>query len=181
MLLASCLFCALTDIFRKKIYNWITYPVFVIIVALNLVTAWLPGWDACAERFGTIGPSSMFAGMAACFVVALIPYAISQGGAGDAKLAVSVGAAFGMYDGLLVICVAYMFAGVTALIVVTWGYGPWFVGKAVFHRVGHWFLPLWISPASEDEKKLFKEPVPLAPYFFIGILIVATGVLQCLV
>lgn len=165
-LLAVCSVCAVTDVFQRKIYNAISYPAFLEIVLLNAFLG------TQIERWGTIGLAASLTGAAVCFAITLLPYLISQGGAGDVKLAAIIGAALGAKDGFFVLCFGFVFAALAGLVSVVGYHGPWKVVKSMFHRLGHWFVPLWVAPASEEERKLLKEPIPLAPCFLLAAFIV---------
>ena len=74
---------ALTDIFKGKIFNWLTFPAMLIGIIYQLFTAGLPE--------GLLSIAGLFVGMA-CY----LPFYIMGGtGAGDVKLMGAVGAFLG--------------------------------------------------------------------------------------
>jgi prepilin signal peptidase PulO-like enzyme (type II secretory pathway) len=124
---------------------------------------------------------SVFIGAAVCFCIVLVPYLLRQGGAGDTKLAAVIGTALGLQQGIFVITIAYVLAATFAIIdIVVFGKGFIFFVKSFYHRIGSWFLPLWIAPPDEEELKLLKKPLPLAPCFCIAGILVAGNVLNLL-
>jgi len=167
LLFAAALFSAYTDIRWRRIYNAVTYPTFACLILLNAFASL--GWGN--ERLGAVGVGYALAGAAICLAITAIPYLTNTGGAGDAKLGAVIGAALGVEKGIIAVLVSFVVAGVLATTLLIWRRGPLFVAKTIYHRIGHFFVPLWIAPLSEEQKALLREPFPMAPSFLIGIVI----------
>lgn len=167
LLIGAAVVSAYTDIRWRRIYNAVTYPTFGCLIAINIVAEM--GWGE--ERLGAIGLGSAFAGAVFCFLITAIPYFTGTGGAGDAKLGAVIGTALGVEQGILAVLVSFVVAGVLAVIVLIWDRGPLYIAKMLYHRIGHFFVPLWVAPPSEEQRALFREPIPMAPSFLIGIVL----------
>lgn len=168
MLLTAVLISAYTDFRWRRIYNAVTYPAFFWLLAMNaFATASGSEWP----KLGAVGLGYSLLGALACLFIAAIPYVLSSGGAGDAKLGAVIGSALGIEQGIMVILISYVVAGVMAVVIVIWDRGPVFIIKTLYHRWFHWFLPLWITPVDEEQQKLLSEPFPMAPSFLIGLTI----------
>jgi len=81
------LVCGITDVFRQRIYNLVTYPAIIMGITLNTVGS---GWKGL--RFSLIG-------FAVGFLLFLIFFLLGGLGGGDVKLMGAIGALQG-YDGL---------------------------------------------------------------------------------
>ena len=167
ILFVAALISSCTDIRWRRIYNAVTYPAFLCLMAINALATL--GWGS--KWTGAVGLGCAFAGAVICLVITAIPYLTNTGGAGDAKLGAVIGAALGVEKGIITVLVSFIVAGVLIVIVLIWDRGPLFIAKVIYHRIGHFFVPLWIEPLSEEQNALLREPVPMAPSFFIGILI----------
>ncbi|MDR0705588.1 MAG: A24 family peptidase [Planctomycetaceae bacterium] len=150
---------AVCDYKMRKIPNWLTYSAFCIVILFQLI-------------LNRQNITNSFLGMIICFGIVLIPYLLRQGGAGDVKLAAVIGAGMGFQNGITIIAVSYIIAATLGLIGIIWDKGPVFLITTIYHRVGHWFLPLWIDPPSEEQQHWLKEPIPLAPCFFVALIFV---------
>jgi prepilin peptidase CpaA len=83
LLVAVALVCAVTDLFRKKVYNAITYPAIVLGFVLQIALYGLPGlWSALA-------------GFAIGFFPAFMLLVLGGMGGGDVKLMGAIGAIAG--------------------------------------------------------------------------------------
>jgi Flp pilus assembly protein protease CpaA len=177
-----------TDIRRRKIYNWATYSASLWLISINGIASvanWLtqesleteaaqqaPHWITWVERLGAVGIGPSLAGGAACFFVLLMAYQLARGGAGDVKLATALGLAFGVRYGLLAVGLSYIAAGAVILVWTIKVRGPLVLCSALLRKAGSLLLPVWIAPPEAEQTKLLEKPIPLAPFFAIGTLIV---------
>lgn len=177
-----------TDLRRRKIYNWASYSASLWLIAINSfasLTTWLypesleteaaqqvPHWTTWVERLGAVGIGPSLAGGAACFFVLLMAYQLARGGAGDVKLATALGLALGVRLGLLAVGLSYIAAGTAILIWTIKVRGPLVLFSALLRKAGSMLFPVWVAPPEEEQTKLLEKPVPLAPFFAIGTLIV---------
>lgn len=153
-----------TDLSRRKIYNWTTYTMFAWAILMN-VAAWI------GLPLVTIGLSNCFIGAFACFLIMLIPYSLARGGAGDVKLATAIGALVGLDAGLLVIAFAYIIAAVTIMGWACWVHGPWKSIGAMTRRLTVGWVPSVAAP-NQQQTQLLQQPIPLAGFFLLATLAV---------
>lgn len=181
-LMLVCCVSAITDILWRKIYNVVTYPAFVCLLLISFVPYLLP--KPVAPFLGAIGLGDAFVGAGCCFFVTLVPYVIAQGGAGDVKLATVIGAGMGFADGLLTLCISFILAGVFGIILVILLRGPLFVAKTFGKRLCSFvfppeyfaqFIPTSFYFTDDEEKRLLKQPLPLAPWFGLATLGMLSG------
>ena len=168
--------CAITDLFYRKIFNVVTYPAFLTVVGFNVL--WSLGLLGPSTRYGAIGIRESIGGAFCCFIITLLPYIMVCGGAGDAKLGAVIGAALGVAYGVTTVFVSFVFAGVCVVVFLLWEKGPFFLVAMLYHQIGHFVLPLWIAPPTEEQKKISRVPFPLGPSFFLGVLFVVSGLFE---
>jgi len=80
VLILFVLLCAVTDVWKKKIYNWATFPAVILGIGLNFIYS---GW---------IGAGNSLLGVLAGFLLLYFFYLGGGIGAGDVKLLMGVGA-----------------------------------------------------------------------------------------
>ena len=185
ILLATLITSAITDFNRQRIYNWVTYPAFLWIVAINVfVSIKMYSGESLSPAFaatdfvgptwlGGIGIGECLAGAGVCFLITLFGYDLSGGGAGDVKIAAVIGAVLGLHHGLFAIAYSYVVAGIAIIAWSTWRHGPLALLKAAARTLGRVIGPLWPFVSTSDDQALLLTPVPLGPYFAIGTLLVA--------
>ena len=171
VLLAACFAAAIDDAKRMKISNWITYPTFLWLVALSVFCSLFPAYR---NGIGSVGFGEMLLGVVCCFAITLIPYICGAGGAGDAKLAAVIGAGLGMQYGLIAVGTAFVIAGLVVLGRTMLVKGPFFVVRAMFRRLGSLFTFRVLLP-SEEERQFLRQPLPMGPSFFFGVLFTLNG------
>jgi Flp pilus assembly protein protease CpaA len=184
VLLAVLGVSAATDLRGKKIYNWATYSACLWAVAINVVATFLSSGEGTRliefQRAVVVGPSLLggvglaqcLIGAAICFVVTLVAYDLSGGGAGDVKLAAAIGALVGVHQGIFAVAYAYVIAAVAIIVWSVWSRGPLALVKAFGRTIGTKLGPLWPFPPSATDSALLLKPVPLGPFFAIGTLLV---------
>lgn len=188
LLSAVVLIAAFTDLRRRKIYNWLTYPAFVGALVINGIASnstTQPGLPAFAfapapllepSWLGAVGWAQSWSAALTCFGLLLLAFTLSGGGAGDVKLAVVCGACLGMREGLLALAYCYLVAGAFHLALVIWKHGPWTLLVAGVRKIGWQLAPGYIAPPDELQQRLLEKPVPLGPFFACGCILVLLGV-----
>ena len=106
----------------------------------------------------------------------LIPYCLARGGAGDVKLAASIGALIGLDAGLLVIAFAYIIAAITITGWTIWSKGPLTLFSAMLRKFGAKLFPFYVSAPTEQQGVLLEKPIPLAGFFAIATVLVVFDV-----
>ena len=163
---------AITDLRWQKIYNAFVFPALLWLIALNIIDTL--GMSEWRQRLGTVGLSWALAGGGLCFLATLLPYLLAQGGAGDVKLATVFGVGLGVHDGLITICFALVIAAIFGIIRAMIVYGPVFVRYVLVRWIKSFFFRTHDS-RSPAETRVLREPVPLAPAFWIALLGTLTG------
>jgi Flp pilus assembly protein protease CpaA len=181
--------CAATDFRWRKIYNWATYPAVLWLLAINAYASlttpqaglgafqFAPAWFVEPRWLGAVGIAQSLSGLTICFGVLLLAFQLARGGAGDVKLATVIGAALGMRQGVLAVAVSYIVAGGVMLCWSIWQRGPLTVLESFARRLGTFLFPVWVQPPHAAQQLLLQTPVPLAPFFAIGTLLVMGEVL----
>jgi Flp pilus assembly protein protease CpaA len=172
VIVATAVIASYTDLRWQRIPNWLTYSAILWGFGINLYAKAAP---SAAEYLGAVGISSSLAGFLAIFFLFLVVFSFTGGGAGDVKLAGAVGALFGLEAGMEVMIYAFAAAGVW---IVSWAIlsvGPMNIAKAIYRRLGRFFLPAWFAPLSEDDRAILTMPVALGPFFGLGMLTVLLG------
>jgi Flp pilus assembly protein protease CpaA len=182
--------CTITDLRRKKIHNWATYSAMLWALGVNAFatfglaerTEWLDGTlgvDLVGPAFlGAVGFGESFTGAFVCFATVLIAFNMARGGAGDVKLAAALGALLGVRLGILAVSLSYIVAAASILIRSIFDHGGRRVLIAFARQVGSVILPNLVLPPTRDELRLLHTPMPLAPSFAIGTLLVLAGVVR---
>lgn len=108
VLLAVAVVCAITDLWKGKIYNAVTYPAMAIGVVLALAQHGAPG------IFYALG------GFAVGFFPAFVLFALGGMGGGDVKLLGAIGAIAGAIAATETLILAFIFGGLFALGQLAW-------------------------------------------------------------
>jgi Flp pilus assembly protein protease CpaA len=104
-----CVISVVTDLRNHTIYNFVTYPAFVLIAGLTIFSAFYPNSIVTA-----ISWKNSALGFIGCVFVTGIPYALGQGGGGDVKLAAVLGLAFG-FTGFIGLLFGFIIASLCCL------------------------------------------------------------------
>jgi prepilin peptidase CpaA len=145
VLLAVAVICAVTDLWKGKIYNAITYPAMAVGVVLALIQHGAPG------IFHAVG------GFAVGFFPAFVLFALGGMGGGDVKLLGAIGAIAGAIAATETLILAFVFGGLFALGQLAW-HGRLFatLGRTLRTLVG--FLVPGLgrgkSPSAGEDKRL---------------------------
>ncbi|MCC9608588.1 A24 family peptidase [Blastopirellula sp. JC732] len=190
MLLIAVAIAAFTDIRQRRIYNWLTYPLFLWALGLNLVAS--IGWPqegtaafAFTEAIpvgpaalGAIGIGQSLSGAATCFTILLVAYLLSGGGAGDVKIAACIGACLGMRAGLFALITCYLAAAAVCVVWSMWKHGPVKIGVGFARKAAAILIPGFVAPPDQDQTLLLEKPVPLGPFFALGSIVALSGVIS---
>src|SRR5437868_13490855 len=108
VLLFVALTCAVTDLWKGKIYNAVTYPAMALGVVLAVIQHGAPG------IFFALG------GFAVGFFPAFLLFALGGMGGGDVKLLAAIGAIAGAVAATETLILAFVFGGLFALGKLAW-------------------------------------------------------------
>lgn len=107
VLAASCV-AAVTDVWRFKVYNALTFP----LLAAGLIYHTVVG--------GTAGLSASFTGMLFGFGVLLLPYMLGGMGAGDVKFVAAVGAWVGFEPMISILLIGCIATGLYSFVIIVY-------------------------------------------------------------
>lgn len=108
LLVAVSVVSAVTDLWKGRIYNAVTYPAIAAGFGLQLATAGVPGLGAA------------LGGVAVCALPALVLFRLGGMGGGDVKLLAAVGAVAGWPAAAEILLLTFVFAGLVALFQLAW-------------------------------------------------------------
>lgn len=108
LLLALAVACAVTDLWKGRIYNSVTYPAILVGFALQIAL------------HGTAGVFLALAGFAVGFFPAFLLFALGGMGGGDVKLLGAIGAIAGAVPATETLILAFLFGGFFALAKLAW-------------------------------------------------------------
>jgi len=180
LLLGLLLVATFTDVRQRKIYNWTTYPGFLIALGLNGLGTLLEidaasGTGADVRLYGLVGLPYSAGGFFLCGAVMLVCYVFFAGGVGggDVKLVAMIGAFLGLEDGIEAMLWTFVLAGCVALISLVWRVGPvkllvWVTRHAL------WILRLGkAATLTDEEKEQLKTQLFLSPNAVVAVVIVS--------
>ncbi len=182
LLLGLMLAAAATDVARRKIYNWTTYP--GILAALGLSAAGSAavagGWADAARLadLGWIPISDSLLGFSACGLLMLACFVMFRVGGGDVKLLAMSGAFLGLEQGITAMLWTFVLGGCMGLIVLIWRVGPWRLFLQTFQQLA-WSLRLggW-QPLTDAQRAELQPPLFLAPCALAAVAIVRFGLVD---
>lgn len=157
LLIFALVVSTISDLVHRKIYNCVTYPIFMFAIGLNATASFHSTTVACdfVGLFnGTVGIASSVGGAFCCFLVVFAAYLKSGCGAGDVKIAATIGAILGVRFGVWAVMYSYLAAFVFFVIPIT----------------------LWRFLKDKTANKSEQAMLPMAPFFAIGTLYVVLEV-----
>jgi Flp pilus assembly protein protease CpaA len=167
LVLGFALTAAITDLWRKKIYNWTTYP--GILTGL-VVSAFEPqgiGWED--SLLGIVGCGLM---MVFCFLC------FPKFGGGDVKLITMLAAFLGWYHGLECMLWTFVLAAILGLSILIWRFG-------VLHLLGRMLKQIWWLgayrqwlPLTQEDRQALEPELFLAPAALVAVVIVKFSVFR---
>lgn len=155
-----------TDLKAFRIPNWITYPGILWGLIINGISEFVS--PEVSQRLGAVGIADSLLGGLLPFVVMLVIFSMTGGGAGDVKLVAAIGFFLGLSLAIAAILCSFICAGGFALIRCVWIEGPLKMSALMARAVGNFLLPLYVAPLSEADRRLLRSPMPLAPSFALG-------------
>lgn len=161
-----------TDIRRRRIPNWATYPTFVLAFVLSGVQDGLPH-DASSPShwlgsFSSLTLSETAAGGFGMLFLMLLLISLTGGGGGDVKLVACLGALLGWQGALDAVLYAFI-VGAAAIAVYALATGAmWTLARSLFQTLLSFLWPGRFMPPSGQAKQLLSTKVPLAPFFASG-------------
>ena len=155
------LVAAITDLWRQRIYNGITYPGMLLAMVLHVWDAGLVGLEHSLLGWGLCGGIMLF-----CF--AFFP----QLGGGDVKLLAMLGAFLGPQQGLEVMLWSFVLGAGAAVVTLIWRVGF----LKLVREVGHY---LWLVlrtgqmlPLTESQRAPLRPYLHLAPMSLLAVILV---------
>lgn len=166
---------AYTDLRWRRIFNWITYPVFCLAAAIALLATVCQQVAIDSSPLGTLSLSGFLAGAMGCGLVMLIPYNMSGGGAGDVKLAMALGGLMGFHLAFWAIAAGYLLAASWLLFRSVWEHTSWLLVSGLARQMGQRCISIPICPPTIQQRAMLAQPLPLAGFFGLGALFIRIG------
>jgi prepilin peptidase CpaA len=161
-----------TDLLRRRIYNWTTYTALgwvVVLVLLSLVPWGETGFGAAmSAALGMLSWRDSLMGFATGFTILFVFYNVFHGGAGDLKLVAVLGALVGVNQVIEILIYCYVLAGVFAACLLVAAAGPKAIFAFVLRSMG--FAGPLTAPSSRTRDCL-KRRLPMAPFVAAGTLL----------
>ncbi len=183
LLLGLTLVAAVTDVLRNKIYNWNTYSGILAGLALSVVgSVWLRADGAAEARLaywlGAPELRDSVSGLLTCGGLMIVCFSVFPGfGGGDVKLMAMIGALMGWERGLEALLWTFVLCAGFSLIVLVWQVGPVTTVSRVVRLMATKMRLPWFTPLSEEERKVLKPPIFLAPSALAAVVIVRFGLI----
>jgi len=136
-----------TDLKRRKIYNWLTFPAMLVGLILQGV-------------FGGIsGVQSGLIGLLVGSVIFLIGFVVGAMGAGDVKLMAAVGAWLGWPHAVAAVLYVSCFGGLIAIVAAVMHGSLWRMLANVY-----WFMVGLVLPGGKAQAAFAQSAAPPVPY-----------------
>lgn len=166
-----------TDILTKRIPNWLTYSAVLFGVVGNAVLNAIGTTSEASVFIVTpIGLTGSLLGMLGCFAVMFLIYDLAGSGAGDVKLAAALGAIVGFYNGVNAILWCHLLAGACLMVYLSYRHGVIKIVGNFIRAAGSVFFPKLIRPVDKRTNEILAQPMPMAPFFAVGIILSLFGV-----
>ncbi len=184
LLLILLAVATVTDVRRRKIYNWTTYPGMLAAVGLNALGTLLLRFrvvdETVLDQAGWIGAGRSLLGLAACGFVLLVCFVLLKVGGGDVKLMAMIGAFLGPDRGIEAMLWTFVLGGAAALVVLVWTVGFW---QLVYRAAAtvYWTVRLcrW-TPVAGEQSHQVRPPLFLAPCALVAVIVVQFSLLDYL-
>jgi prepilin peptidase CpaA len=165
-------FAAISDGRTGRIPNYATYTAAGWGLVLNtapLLSARLvlDGWSQTVE-VGDVGFEASLLGLAICFGVMIVGYAMAGSGAGDVKLAAAIGSLVGWRIALQCLMATFIIAGASLTTWLIWARGPRAVGRALLGPLFRRLAPAHAPLPTDDDARLLAAPVPMGLFFALA-------------
>lgn len=168
LLSALVLVAMITDVWRRRIYNWLTYPGILIALALNAAGS---VWERQSEsalvwkpRIGWVGFTESAEAFLLCGGCMVLCYACFRIGGGDVKLIAMMGAFLGVERGIEALLWTIVLSAAAGLVVLVWRVGAMrLLGRAARQAVWSLKIGSW-SPLTPEERRQLQVPLYMAPH-----------------
>jgi prepilin peptidase CpaA len=164
----------ITDVARRKIYNWNVYPGILLGFVAN-------GWlTATTPTGGSVWTGLMVSleGFLVCGLIMLVCFVFFDMGGGDVKLVAMMGAFLGVQQGVEAMLWTFVLGSIMGTVILIWQIG---VLRLISKSFQHVLLILrarsWV-PLTNEERQPLKRWLFLAPSALAAIAIVATGLFR---
>ncbi len=195
-ILLTALLCGAvyTDLRYRKIRNYLTYPVIVLGLMLNLALSGINSYvepvselsgprvvlndtissSAYHGVLGGIGISESLLGGTLCFGGMCLQFLLFGTGAGDVKLMAALGVLLGWYSGLEIWLCTMILGAMFAVMILFVRVGYRSTLSLFFQNLGTLGTPVVaaMSESSEAAKRELKKRLPLAPFFAVSCMLV---------
>ena len=159
-LLGLTLVATVTDVLRKKIYNWTTYSGILAGLALSAAgSVWRSAdWLGSPTWYDSLG------GLLLCGGLMLLSCLFFPDiGGGDLKLMAMIGTLLGVEKGLEALLWTFVLCACFGLVLLVWRVGPVTTVSRVARLLLSKLRVVWLLPLSDEERKALKPPIFLAP------------------
>jgi prepilin peptidase CpaA len=168
-----------TDLRRRRIYNWTTYTVlgwaFFVELAGTLLSSSSAGTEnvsaAIASILGALPWRESLAGFGAGFAIMFVLYNVFRGGAGDLKLVAVLGALVGPSQVVEILIYTYILAGILAACLLVGAAGPRGILALLLRAIG---LRSRHAETSAAVSSTLKTRLPMAPFIAAGSVLALT-------
>lgn len=168
LLVLLLLTATVTDLLRRRIYNWTTYTILGWVVVLEVLGVVLGDETAKLLALGAIPWRESLAGFAVGFGFLFVLYNVFHGGAGDLKLAAVLGALVGVPCILEILIYTYILAGVFAACLLIGVAGPGSLAGFALRALG---IGGSLAAPASGVKECLKRRLPMAPFIAAGALL----------
>ena len=162
-LLAFLIIAAVTDVSRRKIYNWTTYPGIIAGILLNGILQ------------GSGGLEASVAGFLACGAIMLFCFVLFRLGGGDVKLVAMMGAFLGLQDGIEAMLWTFILGAIAGVAVLIWRVRFLTLVKQGLQHL--WLVVRsrsWV-PLPDEQREPLRSRLYLAPMSAVAVGIVRFG------
>lgn len=168
LLTVLVLVAAYTDSQRWRIPNWLTYTGTLWALAINACQT-LFGNEISQQMLGTVGIGQSLLGFAALFFGLLVVCNFSGGGAGDVKLGGTIGSFLGLKNGFEAFLITYVACAI--IVILQTGLNSIRSDEKTKDSENAQGAQL-LGEETQPNSNLLRRPVPLAPFFALGSIVV---------
>ena len=168
LLTVLVLVAAYTDSQHWRIPNWLTYTGTLWAIAINAGQS-LFGNESSQQMLGAVGIGQSLLGFAALFFGLLIVCSFSGGGAGDVKMGGAIGSFLGLKNGFEAFLITYVACAIVVMLQTAINS---LRADAQREEAENDHGAQLLGKENQSGRNFFRRPVPLAPFFALGSIIV---------